>query len=101
MAVDVHLSGFASFDFAGQQKIYSYDYQLSANTPRVKESTTDIKLSGMNNYRRYDAGLNIGVGYWFGHFNIDFSWQRGFINMFDANDTYNSQAIKLKLGYAF
>lgn len=102
MAIDAHASAFVSFDIAGQQKIYNYDYQLSSNVPREKESTNKIKLSDMDGYHRFDAGLNIGIGYWFGHFNIDFSWQRGFINMVDSDDiTYNAQSFKLKLGYAF
>ena len=101
MAVDAHVSAFVSFDFAGNEKIYNYDYQLSSNVPREKESTNDIKIGDIDKYQRLDAGINIGVGYWLGHFNIDFSWQRGFINMYDVDDKFNAQSFKLKLGYAF
>ena len=101
MAVDVHASAFVSFDFAGSQKIYNYDYQLSSNVPREKESTNDIKIGDIDKYQRLDAGVNVGIGYWFGHFNLDFSWQRGFINIYDVNDTFSAQSLKLKLGYAF
>lgn len=101
MALDVHASAFVSFDFAGQQKIYNYDYQLSANVPREKEDENKIKISDLDKYQRIDAGINIGIGYWFGHFNLDFSWQRGFINMFDVDDSIQRQSLQLKLGYAF
>lgn len=101
MAVDIHASAFTSFDFAGKSTVYNYDYQQSSNTPREKEKSNSVNINDMDKFKRLDAGLNIGVGYWFGHFNIDFSWQRGFIKMFDIDDSYNAQNLKLKLGYAF
>ncbi len=101
MAVDVHASAFAGFDFAGQFKTYNYDYQLSAGKPRVKESTSKVNISDADKYRRFDAGLKLGVGYWFGRMNIDFTWQRGFVNLFDADESRQSQSFNLRLGYAF
>lgn len=101
MAIDAHLGGFASFDFAGNNKVYNYDFQLSSGVGREKENTTSISLSDLNKYSRLDAGFNLGIGVWYGHINLDFEWQRGFINMFDSSSNYYAQAFKLRLGYAF
>lgn len=101
MALDIHAGGFVSYDFAGEMKVYSYDWQTSSGKDRVKENTNTADLGDLDDYSRIDAGINIGIGYWYGHFNIDFSWQRGFINMFDVDNTIKSQSLKLRLGYSF
>lgn len=101
MTIDAHLGGFASVDFAGELKNYEYDWQTSSGHDREKESTHKTNISDISSYRRFDAGLNIGVGFWYGHFNIDFTWQRGFVNVFDFDATMHSQSLKLRLGYAF
>lgn len=101
VTIDAHLGGFVSYDFAGKLKTYNYDYQISANKPRVKENTTKTNIGDLNKYSRFDAGLNLGIGVWYGHFNIDFTWQRGFINMYDIDLSNQSQALKLRVGYAF
>lgn len=101
MALDVHAGGFVSYDFAGEMKIYNYDWQTSGGKDRIKENTNTVDLGDLDDYSRLDAGINIGIGYWYGHFNIDFSWQRGFINMFDVENTIKSQSLKLRLGYSF
>lgn len=101
MAVDVHLGGFVSYDFAGKLKKYEYDWQTSSGKSHSSEKTQSTDLCDIDEYQCIDAGLNVGVGYWFGHFNIDFSWQRGFINMYDMDSSMYSQSLKLRLGYAF
>lgn len=101
MAVDVHLGAFVSYDFAGKMKIYNYDWSTSSGRDRVKENTTSTKISKRDKYSDFDAGINLGVGYWYGHFNIDFSWQRGFIDMFDTKYSMQTQSLKLRLGYCF
>lgn len=101
MAVDVHLGGFVSFDFAGTYKIDNYDWQTSSGQPRTKEESTSVSIGDLDKYRRFDAGLNLGIGYWYGHFNIDLTWQKGFINMYDMDNSMKSQALKLSIGYAF
>lgn len=102
MAVDVHAGAFLSYDFAGKSKYYVYDYQLSSNKPRVSESTTETNISDIKDYQALDAGMTLGVGYWFGHFNLDFTWQRGFVNMVkDSDSSMQAQSFILSLGYAF
>lgn len=122
MAADIHLGIYASYDFAGKGKAYTSkhkkDWQdglLYLNRTEENESKYDIKDD--DNMHKYDAGINLGVGYWFGHFNIDFSWQRGFIPMFVDGDkmvsvgngkndkmqagNYYTNSFQLKLGFAF
>lgn len=101
MTIDAHLGGFVSFGFAGSRKLYNYDWQTSSGKDREKENTTKVDLGDLDGYRRVDAGLNLGVGFWYGHFNIDFTWQRGFINMYDIDTSIKSQSLKLRVGYAF
>lgn len=101
MTLDVHLGGFVSYDFAGEYEVYNYDYQISSNKPRVQESTNKVDIGDLDKYSCFDAGINLGIGFWYGHFNIDFTWQRGFVNMYDVDSSYNSQSLKLRLGYAF
>lgn len=101
MTLDAHIGGFVSYDFAGNLKDYNYDWQTSSGKDRVKESTTKTKLGDLSEYRRLDAGLNVGIGFWYGHFNLDFSWQKGFINMFNMDASIKTQSLKLRLGYAF
>lgn len=93
--------GFVSVDFAGQQKVETYDRQVSSGQVREKENSDKTDIGDLDEYRRFDAGINLGVGFWYGHFNIDFTWQRGFVNMFDMDPSMQTQSLKLRLGYAF
>lgn len=101
MTLDVHLGGFISYDFAGKYKVYDYDWQTSSNRPRTTEKTTKTDISDLDKYSCFDAGINLGFGVWYGHFNIDFTWQRGFVDMFDTDASWQSQSLKLRVGYAF
>lgn len=101
ITIDAHLGGFVSYDFTGELKTYKYDFQTSAGKDRVKENTETADIGDLEKYSRFDAGLNLGIGVWYGHFNIDFIWQRGFVNMFDIDFSNQSQSLKLRVGYAF
>lgn len=129
MAAEVHLGGFVSYDFAGSFKYDYIDITDAWNTGikygKPSSLTTDKSqyLSGnlgdFKGHHRLDAGLNLGIGYWFGHFNIDFMWQRGFIAFDDKGDdtveipkkngkpdkvkngNLYSNSFILSLGYAF
>lgn len=121
MAADVHVGAFASYDFAGNYKLNSTDHIISTskygNRNDLKTNDSKVSIGDVNGFRRYDVGLNLGVGYWFGHFNIDFTWQRGFIPLYEGGDktvvvnekkgtkreqgNYFSNNFQLRLGYAF
>jgi hypothetical protein len=84
LKLDVHVGVYASYDYAGS----------------LKEDDESWKLSEVDDYKRFDAGLNPGIGIWYGNYNLDISYQRGFLDM--ADDTsMKSQNILIRLGIAF
>ena len=118
MAADIHIGAYASYDFAGNDKIHTTSHIVSTskygNRNDFKENDVKVKIGDMDAMRKYDVGLNLGVGYWFGHFNIDLTWQRGFIPIFEGGDkevsigknkrdegNFFSNNFQLRLGYAF
>lgn len=118
MAVDVHLGGYASYDIAGKHESTYTDHIVSTskygNRDDKTVNKTETKIKDYDNMRRYDAGINLGIGYWFGRFNLDFTWQRGFIAVFEGGDEeikigkeshkrgdLFTNNFALKLGYAF
>lgn len=118
VAADIHLGPYASYDFAGDYKVYTSEekhYQTSSgNKDSFKEDENSVKIGDMDTMRKYDAGFNLGAGIWFGRFNLDFTWQRGFIAIYEGGDeevkigktTHErgdlfTNNFQLKLGYAF
>lgn len=105
MAVDIHVGGFASYDFAGKCKIENNDhyYSTSKYGNNLKDTNTETSnnIGDVDNYRQYDFGAIGGVGFWYGHFNIDVSYQRGFISIYDVSDSYFMNKLQVRLGYAF
>ena len=75
MAVDVHIGGFASYDFMGKHESESEDhiYITSKYGNNIKDTYTDAStdIGDLDGYRNYDFGVIGGVGFWLGHFNID------------------------------
>lgn len=58
LKVDPHLGAYVSYDFTG-----------SANGD----------LGWVDHWEKLDAGIQAGVGVWYGRFNLDFMYQAGFI----------------------
>lgn len=81
--LDGHLGAFLSYDLGS---IGSYSYELDNS---------------------FDAGMQIGVGVWFSHVNLDFTYQAGFCNAFNGGELYNVKdsckigKFMIRLGYAF
>lgn len=90
VALDLHVGLFFSIDFAGS-------YSEEVNTSKNKIS---IDLSDIEDYSRYDAGFNGGIGLWFNHWGVDLSYHRGIASIYKNND-FCSTKIQLSLGYAF
>lgn len=84
---DVRLGGFASFDYTGTYKKDS-GYEGEYN------------ISDFDDYQRFDAGINFGIGVWYNHFNLDFSYQRGFMGMAENTKWYTNNFM-IRVGYAF
>ena len=52
-------------------------------------------------YNHFDAGINIGVGVWYDRFNLDLTYQRGFIDAFSDADGFKTSNFMIRLGIAF
>ena len=52
-------------------------------------------------YNAYDVGLNAGVGFWYDRFNLDFCYQRGFIDAFSDSNGFKTSNFMIRLGVAF
>lgn len=88
IAIDGHIGAFVSFDYTGKMKDDDNSISLS-----------DWDDMGMD-WNRFDAGMNIGFGVWYDRFNLDFTFQRGFVEAVDDGEAYTSN-ILLRLGVAF
>lgn len=86
--VDLHLGAYLSCDYTGKE-VTKY--------AGVKET---LKMKDFEGYNRFDAGMNIGFGVWYGRYNLDFTFQRGFVSAIDDIDMYASN-LMLRLGVAF
>lgn len=104
MAIDIHVGGFASYDFAGNLKSESYDHIYLTGKYGTNDKTTEdsnsTKIGDIDNYRNYDFGVIGGVGFWYGRFNVDVSYQRGFISIYDTDDSYFCNKFQVRIGYA-
>lgn len=116
LAVDAHFGAYVSYNVAGK---YKYEYNRDVhyyydNSNKNTHNESETKISDVENLRKLDAGLKLGVGFFAGHFNIDFSWNRGFIPMWGHGDdtikigkeTYKvgnlyQNSFLLSLGYTF
>lgn len=51
---------------------------------------------------RFDAGLQVGIGVWYKKFNLDLTYQHGFVGLVESpNSTLKCSALMIRLGYAF
>lgn len=102
--LDAHIGAYLSYDFAGKKMKFS-DSEGNA--------FDDVDFDDLPNldYKPADVGMTLGLGVWFNRFNLDFSWQRGFVPMFETygydlngNDTeykFYSSNFQIRLGVAF
>jgi hypothetical protein len=88
-AIDGHIGAFIGFDYLG--KIKWDDESIG-----MGDWKDDLGLE----WNRFDAGMNIGFGVWYDRFNLDFTFQRGFVEAIKDGETYTSN-IMLRLGVAF
>lgn len=101
LKLDAHIGAYVSYDFAGKGKTKFEDDD--------DVSSTLGELADDYDYQRFDAGMQIGIGAWWKRFNIDFTYQRGFVpcanveDYIDWHKDYNltSSNFSIRLGYAF
>ena len=89
MAVDAHLGAYVSCDYVGKIK-EKESYQGDSEE-------TSVNMGDWEDWKRVDAGMNIGVGIWYDRFNLDFTYQRGFIKTWECN----TSNVLIRLGVAF
>lgn len=80
LKLDAHVGAFYSYDYKGYENIRGE------------------RLSWRGENSGNDVGLRLGVGAWYGRYNLDLTWQRGFLEKFDAVETSN---LMLRVGVAF
>lgn len=86
LAVDARLGGFVNYDLFGK---------LKAKEDGDEES---IDLGDIEDYDRFGAGIQFGLGVWYQHFNLNISFQKGLIEQYEGMKEKNWM---ISLGYAF
>ncbi|MCD8310511.1 MAG: PorT family protein [Prevotellaceae bacterium] len=93
LKLDPHVGVYASYDIASHAKEHgdwqdlAYDY----------DEAPDFFPS----YNKYDIGMNIGVGLWYDRFNVDLTYQRGFVDVITKFDGLKTSNVLLRVGVAF
>lgn len=108
--IDAHLGFFLSFDFAGKYTVDELHSYGDINDT-YKESYDFIEEAEGH---RFDVGMHLGIGAWYKRYNLNFTWQRGFLpylGSFPFGDQwynksgdqvyYNSSNIIISIAYAF
>lgn len=98
-SIDAHLGVFLSTDLGGSMKDKIIHGEKEYEEKYNYKETDCVP---------FDAGIQLGIGAWYKKFNLDVSWQRGFVKMvgdFPYNeDNYGdikSSNFVIALGYAF
>lgn len=76
--LDAHIGAYASSDIAGQK----WKLSDSQGNKMDDDNTSDANLNDA------DVGVQAGIGIWFKRFNLDVTYQRGFIPMAKPNVTF-------------
>lgn len=89
-SVDPHLGVFVSADYTGKAK-ETFEYKGD----KEEES---YSMSDWDDYNRVDVGIRFGVGVWYDRFNLDLTYQHGFLDSWEKTKSGN---VMLRLGIAF
>lgn len=85
--IDAHVGTFLALDYTGTAKV------------RYPGQSKNISMGDWEEWNEFDAGINIGIGFWINRFNIDFTYQRGFVEVIDHKSRYTSNLV-FRLGVA-
>lgn len=69
--LDGHIGAYVSYDFAGKSH---WDWGDNDT-----EELGISKLKDRYDFQAFDAGMQVGLGVWWKRFNLDFTYQRGFV----------------------
>lgn len=119
LKLDAHLGVWLSVDMAASYKTeyeYTYidtEYPQDNEYEKTKESygIGDLKNSDDEGYyNRFDAGIQAGIGVWYGRWNLDVSYERGFCSFYNFDKMWGSSDksyslaasnVLIRLGFAF
>ena len=88
--IDPHVGVFASYDYTSKMKADGESISWGDYADYMEVD-----------YNHFDAGMNIGVGVWYDRFNLDLTYQRGFIDTFSDADGFKTSNFMIRLGIAF
>ena len=91
ISLDFHIGGYVSYDYAGKFN----------KTIKAEEEEETIKTNDIGDFYPLDSGIIAGGGIWYDRFNIELTYQRGFISLYDYNDDMFSSNFMIRLGVAF
>jgi len=90
--IGIHLGGYVSVD-------YTASLSAEANGESESMGIGDMNDAGMG-YQRFDGGIALGGGLWYKRFNLDVTWNRGFVAIMEDSESFASN-VMIRLGYAF
>ncbi len=97
--MDIHIGAYLSYDYTGK---YKWTYGRESGSENLSDFIDALDYEDIS-YSRFDVGMNLGVGVWYDRFNLDLTYQGGFINALEDNDDGNAKTrnILLRLGISF
>ncbi|MFI3266414.1 MAG: outer membrane beta-barrel protein [Rikenellaceae bacterium] len=99
LKIDIHVGGYASYDYAG-----SYCIKDDDNSNEKGNTLEYYSLGELESYKAYDAGMTVGLGVWFNNkYNLDFNFQNGFIGINEngGDDNPKTRNFSVRLGIGF
>lgn len=99
MSLDVHLGAFGGFAYAGKGNV---DEKWSSTSGEEENSNEHGIGHALDT--RFDAGIQAGVGVWLSRFNVDLTYQRGFMSINPVMFGYEygkSSNLILRVGVSF
>lgn len=104
LILDMHAGLYASYDYISKLE---YREDTSAKLDYLNSIMYKPGSAGwysvrepVPSLRRYDVGMSVGVGMFLKRFNLDCTYERGFVNLLKGKSSCFSQFC-LQLGYAF
>lgn len=95
LKIDIHLGAFVSVDYTGKVK-----FEYEGEKEDISMGDWDDPAGLDMDWQRFDAGLNAGFGVWYNRFNLDFNFQRGFVEAI-KNYKFYTNNFSIRLGVAF
>lgn len=99
LSLDVHLGAFGGFAYAGKGK----EDEKRSSTSGEEEDSNEYGIDHALD-TRFDAGIQAGVGVWLSRFNVDLTYQRGFMPINPVMFGYEygkSSNLILRVGVSF